>query len=264
MVPGGGPALDGGGWITSRHPTQRNRRKPFLVDNALLGQTFRKKFTDGFRRLVRRGKLRLEGDWAWLQEPQELEAWLTKVTQSNWNVFIEGPPNGKSDPDHVLKYLARYLTGGPISDRRIVSDENDHVTFWARSKNKAAGNPSRPFELPGKEFVRRWAMHILPKGYTRSRRFGGYHGSKRKHYLNRCRELLAIADPQPTASPERIEPSPPICPRCEIEMRCIHKEQRPSWKKVFERRIYADPSIYSPMHHCRYQGVRAFPYEPDG
>ena len=151
----------------------------------------------------------------------ELEAWLDEVTESDWNVFIEGPPHGKSRPEHVLKYLARYMTGGPISDRRIISDENDHVTFWARSKDKAAGNPSRPFELPGKEFVRRWSMHILPKGYTRSRQFGGYHGSKRKDYLPRCRELLTIASPPPIPPPERIEPSPPECPRCKIVMRCI-------------------------------------------
>ncbi len=155
LVPGGGPSPDGGRWVTSRHPTQRNRRKPYLVDNVLLGQTFREKFTDGFRRLVRGGKLRLEGDWAILLEPQELEAWLIEVTESDWNVFIEGPPKGKSNPVWVLKYLACYMTGGPISNRRIIRDENDHVTFWARSKNKAEGNRPRPFELCGKEFVRR-------------------------------------------------------------------------------------------------------------
>ncbi len=155
MVPGGGPSLEGGGWVTSHHPTQRNRQKPYLVDNVLLGRRFREKFADGFRRLVRGGKLRLEGDWAKLLHPKELEVWLTEVTQSAWNVFIEGPPNGKSDPACVLKYLARYMTGGPISDRRIIRDENNRVSFWARSKNKAQGNRPREFGLPGKEFVRR-------------------------------------------------------------------------------------------------------------
>jgi hypothetical protein len=75
---------------------------------------------------------------------------------------------------YVLKYLARYMTGGPISDRRIISDAASKVTFWARSKEKATGNQSQPFSLQGREFVRRWAMHILPKGYTRSRSYGGY------------------------------------------------------------------------------------------
>ena len=264
MVPGGGPSLDGGGWVTSRHPTQRNRRKPFLVDNVLLGPKFRKKFVDGFRRLVRGGKLRLEGEWARLLEPQELEEWLTEVTQSDWNVFIEGPPHDRSNPDQVLKYLARYVTGGPISNGRILRDENDHVTFWARSKNKAGGNRSRPFELSAREFIRRWSMHILPKGYTRSRCFGGYHGGKRKDYLNRCRELLTLAGPPPLEPPERIESTLPTCPRCEIEMCCIEKQRRPSWKEIFQREIYSDPAIYSPMHHSRHTGFPAFPHEPYG
>jgi hypothetical protein len=245
------------------------------VDNVLLGRTFREKFVDGFRRLVRGGKLRLEAEWAKLLDPTQLEAWLTELTQSDWNVFIEGPPKGKSDPACVLKYLARYMTGGPISDRRIIADQNDHVSFWVRSKNKAAGNPPRQFELSGKEFVRRWSMHILPKGYTRSRCYGGFHGSKRNDYLNRCRELMTMAgltsvDAEPTTHPEaielpeRAESTVPTCPRCEIAMCCIQKHQRPSWKEVFVRGIYADAAIYSPMNHCRYTGLPAFPYQPDG
>ena len=59
------------GWVLVRHPTQRNRHRPYLVNNVLLGRRFRQKFTDGFRRLVRGGKLRLEEDWAKLLEPKE-------------------------------------------------------------------------------------------------------------------------------------------------------------------------------------------------
>ena len=262
--------MDGGGWCISRHPTHRNRRKPFLVDNVLLGEKFRERFTDGFRRLVVHGKLRLEEEWAVLLSSSELEAWLDKVIQSNWNVFIEGPPHGKSDPVQVLKYLARYMTGGPISDRRIIGDENDHVTFWARSKNKADSNRSRPFELPGKEFVRRWSMHVLPKGYTRSRSYGGYHGVKRQDYLNRCRELLAVL--QCSESPDLSEPAEwtdaaerpsPKCRNCKLSMCCIVDEPRPSWREIFQRRIYMDAVIYSPMHHNRYAGLPPLPHKPD-
>jgi hypothetical protein len=151
LVPGGGPSLDGGRWITSRHPTQRNRRKPYLVDNVVLGRRFRKKFTDGFRRLVRGGKLHLEGAWSKLLGPRELESWLAEVTESDWNVFIEGPPNDKSTPDQVLKYLARYMTGGPISDGRIIGDENlSHPTapsapFNAQSIRRGPGERLKPW-----------------------------------------------------------------------------------------------------------------------
>ena len=89
----------------TRHPTERNRRKPYLTDNVELGRVFRKKFTDGLRRLVRSDKLKLEQEWAKLQDRRELEAWLDQLTASDWNVFIEGPPHGQSRPERVLKYL---------------------------------------------------------------------------------------------------------------------------------------------------------------
>jgi hypothetical protein len=266
LVPGGGPSLDGPRWITSRHPTQRRRRKPYLVDNEELGRKFREHFVNGLRRLVRQEKLRLEGEWSKLNDPTKREAWFDELTATDWNVFIEGPPHGKSQPTHVLKYLVRYVTGGPIADRRIISDEDGQMTFWARSKDKATGNQSQPFPLSGREFVRRWAMHILPKGYTRSRSYGGYHGPKRQDYLARCRELLEITDdPEETREPnEAPERSLPTCPRCEIPMVCIAQQARPSWKQIFTRDIHADSSLYSPMHHIQFGLPAAYPIDEYG
>lgn len=264
MVPGGGPSFDGLRWITSRHPTQPRRRKPFLVDNTELGQNFRKHYVDGLRRLVRSGKLRLEGEWFWLQDPTQREAWFDELTATDWNVFVEGPPHGKSRPTDVLKYLAGYMTGGPISDRRLISDEDGLVTFWARSKDKSCGHRSEQFPLIGTEFVRRWTMHILPKGYTRSRAYGGYHGTKRAAYLDRCRQLLGIAMDHVVSTDDCLddaEASEPICPRCEIAMQCILRQSRPSWKRIFERDIYADPAIYSPMHHIWQRTPYAYPVD---
>ena len=239
------------------------------MDNEDLGRAFREHYVEGLRRLVRNGKLHLEDEWAKLQDPTKLEAWLEDITTTDWNVFIEGPPHGKSQPEHVLKYLARYMSGGPISDRRLISDEDGVVTFWARSKDKARGNQSAPFPLRGTEFVRRWTMHILPKGYTRSRSYGGYHGAKRQTYLQRCRTLLGITDDDddspnagdPTESPE---PSLPKCVRCQIPMVCIEQRSRPSWRQIFQRDIYADPAIYSPMCHIPFGIPAAYPIDEYG
>jgi hypothetical protein len=159
------------------------------------------------------------------------------------------------------------MTGGPISDRRLISDQDGVVTFWARSKDKAGGNRSEPFPLEGPEFVRRWTMHILPKGYTRSRSYGGYHGTKRTAYLGCCRQLLGIAVDDPARTDDCLDdakPSEPTCPHCEIAMHCIGQQSRPSWKKVFERHIYADPTIYSPMHHIQSRIPNAHPIDEYG
>lgn len=164
-------------------------------------------------------------------------------------MFIEGPPHGQSQPTHVVKYLARYMSGGPIADRRLISHEQDQVTFWARTKDKA--NKSQPLTLAGEEFVRRWSMHILPKGYTRSRSYGGFHSTKRAKYLARCRELLPAPEREPTKQTELnecFEPSMPKCERCQVEMALIDHEPRPSWSTVFEVIVFQAP-IYSPTHH---------------
>lgn len=250
MVPGGGPSLDGQRWVTSHHPTQR-RRKPYLTDNHDLGREFRKQYVRGLRRLLRRGELRIEGEWSFLRDPAKRKAWLGELEATAWNVFIEGPPHGRSQPEHVVKYLARYISGGPIADRRLISDEDDDkVTFWARTKDKA--NKSEPFTLRGHEFVRRWSMHILPKGYTRSRSYGGYHGSKRKGYLAKCQQLLGNSQDPPDTTVSHLNEEPetrlPKCRSCEIPMTCIASSDRPSWREIFEVAIYRE-SIYSPLCH---------------
>jgi len=202
--------------------------------------------------------------WSEFLDPTQREAWLEELTATDWNVFVEGPPHGKSRPTDVLKYLARYIAGGPISDRRMISDDDGVVRFWARRKNKAGGNRSEPFPLKGIEFVRRWTMHILPKGYTRSRSYGGYHGTKRAAYLASCRQLLGIATAVAASTDDDLddsEASSPICPRCEIAMQCILRQSRPSWKRIFERDIYADPAIYSPMHHIWQRTPNAYPID---
>jgi hypothetical protein len=172
VVPGGGPSLDGQRWVRSRHPTEPWREKPYLVDNRLLSARFRDKFLAGLTRLHRRGELKLEGEWSHLQEPAAFAAWLDSFRDGAWVVYVEPPPEN-ARPEHVLKYLARYLTGGPISDRRLLAHEDGQVTFWARSPDKARGNPSEPYTLSGVEFTRRWALHILPQGFVKSRCFGG-------------------------------------------------------------------------------------------
>ena len=252
IVPGGGPGLDGQQWIASRHPKQGRRRKPFLVDNEELGRLFRKAFVEGLCRLVKRGALRLEGDWSRLQDPGQLNTWLKDLEQTDWNVFVEGPPKEKSDPRQVLKYLARYLTGGPISNRRMVRDDGGMVTFTARSKDKKAGNPVIEIQLPGHEFVRCWSLHILPKGFTKSRSYGGYHPGQRHAYLEACRRLLPqVENPPDTSrsSKPTMESEPRfLCPRCDVAMDLIASKPRPSWRDVFHVRSYSRHTMVLPIH----------------
>lgn len=223
----------------------------------------------GLKRLVRQGKLRLDEQWSQLAQADQLNQWCEELKRTDWNVYIEGPPHGQSHPQHVLKYLTRYLSGGPVHDARIISDDERQVTFWARSKNKLSGNLPRPFKLSGVEFVRRWAMHILPKGFTRVRRYGGYHPRQSAKYMELCRRLLQLRGE--TESPAELcqsleagvaatdsPTSQPHCPQCQVPLRCIGLQVRPSWKQIFEVDVYRHRDIYIPGLHLFVRGPCGF------
>lgn len=269
LVPGGGPARDGSGWVASRHPTQERRKQPYLVDHQRLSARFREEFVAGLKKLHQQGRLQLTGEWSHLLATAAFEAWLQPFSECAWVVFIEPPPIADARPENVLKYLARYLTGGPLSDRRLLAHADGQVTFWARSKNKSAGNPSEPYALPGVEFVRRWALHILPKGFVKSRGYGGFSGRYRRAYLRRCRELLHVAPPE-IAPPEIAREDPAVerppklaCPRCQAPLECVDYTERPGWHRVFSGS--ARPVWYDPFGRARRRSARPnSPEPPDG
>ena len=235
LVPGGGPALGGKRrWVTSRRPRVRQCDGRYLVDADSLRQRFRETFLKGLRRLHANAQLKLEGDWAPLREDSAFATWLKPLETITWVAYIEPPPTQQSRPEHVVKYLARYLTGGPISDRRLISHEKGAVTFRARTGRKTGGDPTdfEPVTLPGPEFVRRWSLHILPKGYVKTRRFGGYSNHHRERYLAVCDDLLPAgssrpvpvesADPDEASAGDSTETNTePECPHCGARMRCL-------------------------------------------
>lgn len=249
LVPGGGPSLDGSKWITTRHPRHRRRKKPYLADNELLGERFKQYFVAGLKRLHAEGQIAFQPPQLPDADQPDFGEWLDRIAEQAWNVFIEAPLEN-SQPQHMVKYLARYLTGGPISDGRLISHANGMVTFWARSKNKKAGNKPRPFSLPGVEFVRRWSLHILPKGFTKTRSYGGFSCRHRQDYLQRCRQLLQLSEPEeklPSVAPLEDESpaTPRKCPRCEAPMECVSSTPRPSWRDLFREQATC-PLWYQP------------------
>ena len=119
LVPGGGPSLSGDRrWVRSRRPYVKTCDGNYLVDADTLRFEFRRTFVAGLKRLQANGELRLEGEWAPLNDAAAFDAWLKPLEEITWVAYIEAPPTPHSTPEHVVKYLARYLTGGPISDRR--------------------------------------------------------------------------------------------------------------------------------------------------
>jgi hypothetical protein len=184
-------------------------------------------------------------------ELRAFKEWLAGIAPRGFRVFVQPPPTSSTDPIVILKYLARYVSGGPISNRRLVSWENGQVTFLARSKEDALPGQAKekvPITISEVEFVRRWATHILPKGFTRVRHYGMSANRHRAAYLKKCRELLGSDDKPASAgnSEQDEQASEPVdrwdladegpaiptyrCPKCGKPMRCLEFSRRPSWK----------------------------------
>jgi Putative transposase len=172
----------------------------------------------------------------------------TSHTDSSCGTSRTGGGSGAKHPgETVLKYLARYMTGGPISNRRLVGHQDGRVTFSARKGLTSGGSDAtEPVVVPGVEFVRLWAMHILPKGYTKARCYGGYSNHHRKRYLSECRAFFSISETPVDRVSTETEDNVPVdlcCPKCESIMTRTRTTDRPGWRLVMsscDRPIWYD------------------------
>ena len=215
VVPGGGMARDGTHWVPCR--------KRFFLPVRVLSRLFRQKFLFALRAAFGRGALCFHGKLETLAETKNWNRLLRDLEAHDWVVYAKPPFGG---PAQVLKYLARYTHRVAISNQRLVALENGKVTF--RWTDYAQGNHPRTMTLEAGEFIRRFLLHSLPKGFQRIRQYGFLANRVRQQQLARCRELLgraeedvARSDTEPverTGSTGASTPEAPVpdrsCPAC--------------------------------------------------
>lgn len=187
VVPGGGLSPDGQRWV----PT----RQRFLLPVQVLSRLFRGKFLALLKEAADRGDLRFAGPTAELADPESRALFLRDMRRNEWIVYAK-PPFGS--PEQVLKYLARYTHRVAISNRRIAAVDDDAVTF--RHRDRKQGNVERTMTLSGVEFLRRFLLHVLPKGFVHIRYFG-FLAPRARDKLAQCRAALqAPPAPPPPAT----------------------------------------------------------------
>jgi hypothetical protein len=197
VVPEGGFTPDRSAWIRPKYR--------FFLPVEALSEKFRGKFIDGLKNLFRRRKLRFHGSLRLLAEPRVFAQFLRTLHRHDWVVYAKKPFGG---PEHVLRYLAQYTHRVAISNHRLVNFEDGKVAF--RWRDYAHGDKKRKMTLTAHEFIRRFLLHVLPRGFVRIRHFGWMANRCRRRLAALCRWLLQ-ADPLPTTSP----PTPSrTCPRC--------------------------------------------------
>jgi len=195
IVPAGGLSLDHQQWI---HP-----RYPFFLPVGVLREVFRGKFVAALKRAHARGELQLHGKLQFLAQPKTFAAWLRPLFPRHWVVYAKRPFGG---PEHALRYLGAYTHRVAISNRRLISFADGQVSFrWRDSVHK---NKKRKMALATDEFLRRFLLHTLPRGFVRIRFFGFLANRHRARKLPLCRQLLGA---QPPAATLRTTTAQPLC-----------------------------------------------------
>jgi hypothetical protein len=158
---------------------------PISADDAamqreVLAEKFRKTYLRRLKTMITKGKV------VW----PDADKVLAKAAAKDWVVNVQAPPPKCQGSEAVINYLASYVIGGPISDLRIISDDGKKVTF--RFKNYTTDKIEYE-TIPGEEFVRRYLLHILPRGMARVRYKGLFRTLKRMLRLQDCQELITAA-----------------------------------------------------------------------
>ena len=201
VVPAGGPSLDHQQWISSRYR--------FFLPVKALRRLFRGKFIAGLKRLYRRKKLGHTGPAAVFREPQQFAKLVGRLRRQDWAVYAKPAFGG---PLQVLRYLGRYTHRVAISNHRLLAFDGKRVSF--RWRDYAHGNKSRVMTLDSVEFLRRFFLHVLPKGFVRIRHFGFLANRFRTERLSLCRQLLSVTPETPSTQPPLQSAFTWRCPRC--------------------------------------------------
>jgi rubredoxin len=162
----------------------------------VLDRVFRGKFVAALRQAFGEGLLSFHGDLTLLAQPKTFAAWLRPLFRKDWVVYAKRPFGG---PEYVLQYLGRYTHRVAISNHRLVSFADGQVTF--RWRDSAHHNAQKLMTLSLDEFLRRFLLHLLPKGFVRIRNFGFLANRRRATLLPLCFYLLGSAQ-EPQAEPD--------------------------------------------------------------
>jgi Putative transposase/Transposase zinc-binding domain len=231
VIPSGGLSPDHQHWI---HP-----RYAFFLPVKVLGKVFRGKFTEGLKNAFRAGELTFPGRMKMLAEKRAFHAFLRPLFRKDWVVYAKPPFGG---PEHVLQYLARYTHRVAISNHRIVNFADGKVTF--RWKDYAHKNKQRLMTVTADEFLRRFLLHALPRGFVRIRFCGFLANRRRGELLPACRQLLQVALPpqNPTAA-DASASGAWLCPHCGGAMILIEKlTPQQMFRRSVGRQSFVDTS----------------------
>jgi len=206
IVLGGGLSKDGQRWIAGR--------PDYLLPVPVLSQLFRGRMLSTLLEAHGEGRLKLSGEHAPLADKKAFKTFLKPLWTCDWVVYAKKPFSG---PEAVLAYLARYTHRVAISNSRLISANADGVTFKYKDYRIEGPERYKTMTLHPHEFIQRFLLHVLPKGFHRIRHYGLLANGSRVENIARARTLLGVstaAEANGTATTEKVQPdSPRVLPR---------------------------------------------------
>jgi hypothetical protein len=212
IVPGGGIALDGSRWIA--------KRPDFFLPVRVLSKLFRRLMIEKLVAAHAAGQLTFHGAHAGLVTAKAFAAYLAPLKGTRWFVYAKRPFAG---PKAVLAYLSRYTHRVAISNRRLIAADAKAVTFKVKDYRIDGPGRYKTMTLDAHEFIRRFLIHVLPKGFHRIRHYGLLASGVKANNLALARKLLDTAASTPEPEDIAAEPATPVepCPCCGSAMRII-------------------------------------------
>ena len=184
IVPGGGLSTDGARWISSR--------KNFFLSVRVQSCLYRRLILEGLTKLHEAGKLQFFGEHAGLVDRAIFDTFLQPLRQIDWVVYTKEPFAG---PKSVLAYLSRYTHRVAISNSRLIRFDARSVTFRVKDYRLKGAGRHTTMTLATSEFIRRFLIHVLPRGQHRIRHYGFYGNGSRAANIATIRRLLGAKTP---------------------------------------------------------------------
>jgi hypothetical protein len=228
VVPGGGLAPDGSRWVACQ--------PGFFLPVRVLSRLFWRLFLERLEHAFDMRELRFFSSLAPLAERGEFAHYLAGSRHAEWVVYAKVPFGG---PPQVLDYLGRYTHHEAIPNNRLVGLTDGHVTF--RWKYYRHPDRSRVMRLDAHEFIRRFLLHVLPRGLQRIRHYGLLCNRLRESRLRMCRHLL------------NVEPTSDTCSAPEPDYRARYAKNSQVARSMTVLCVRAGPccasSVCYPVHH---------------
>jgi hypothetical protein len=207
IVPGGGISPDGQRWVSCR--------PGFFLPVRVLSRLFRRLFLQKLVAAHAASRLSFFGELAHLVEAQSFATYLAPLRKAEWVVYAKRPFGG---PEAVLAYLSRYTHRVAIATSRLIACDQQGVTFKWKDYRVTGRDRSKQMTLGTFEFIRRFLVHVLPRGFHRIRHYGLFAKAVCADNFARAHELLAgaKAEGQPASAP--VDANTPSCPCCGARM----------------------------------------------